>query len=158
VAVALQLDKRTVGVEELAREVVAEIAAGAHERSIAIEIRPLAAADADPTLLRQVFSNLVSNALKYTREAESGRIEIGSHEEDGATVYTVGDNGVGFDMQYSDKLFHVFQRLHRSEDYEGIGIGLALVDRIVRRHGGRIWAESAPGCGATFSFTLQPAA
>jgi PAS domain S-box-containing protein len=154
-----QLDKRTVGVERLAREVVREIAAGDPERSIEIEVGPLADAEADPTLLRQVLANLVANAFKYTRDAESARIEIDSHDEGGATVYTVRDNGVGFDMQYGDKLFQVFQRLHRSEDYEGIGIGLALVDRIVRRHGGRIWAESAPGCGATFSFTLaQPAA
>jgi two-component system, chemotaxis family, sensor kinase Cph1 len=104
--------------------------------------------------LRQVFVNLLSNAVKFTRNRIPTRIEVGSRNERGETVYFVRDNGVGFDMSYVDKLFNVFQRLHRVEDYEGTGVGLAIVQRIVARHGGRIWAKSAVDEGATFYFTL----
>ena len=110
---------------------------------------------ADYNLLRQVFANLLSNAIKFTCTRSNGRIEVGSMVKDGQTSYFVRDNGVGFDTQYSDKLFHVFQRLHRVEDYEGTGVGLAIVERIVARHGGRVWAESILGEGATFYFTLS---
>ena len=99
--------------------------------------------------------NLLSNALKFTRDAAPAVIEIEASERDGETVYSVRDNGVGFDAQYEDKLFGVFQRLHRAEDYEGTGVGLAIVQRIVQRHGGRVWAESPPGGGAAFHFTLK---
>jgi light-regulated signal transduction histidine kinase (bacteriophytochrome) len=109
-------------------------------------------------LLRQVFANLLSNAVKYSREAEQPRVEVDAYADNGTPVYVVRDNGVGFDMRYADKLFTVFQRLHHVDDYEGTGIGLALVARIVRRHGGRIWAESKPNEGATFYFTLQESA
>jgi light-regulated signal transduction histidine kinase (bacteriophytochrome) len=104
-------------------------------------------------LLRQVIVNLVSNAVKFTSECEVAHIEVGSQVRDGELVYYVRDNGIGFDMQYVDKLFGVFQRLHRA--YEGTGIGLAIVQRIVRRHGGRIWAEAAVGEGSTFYWVLQ---
>jgi signal transduction histidine kinase len=150
-----QLGKRTVGVDALAREVVDELEAEREGRSVEVSIGTLPPARADPTLLRQVLTNLVSNAFKYTRERELARIEIGSDQSDGLPVYFVRDNGVGFDMRYAGKLFQVFQRLHRAEEYEGTGLGLALVARIVKRHGGRIWAEARPDEGATFYFTLE---
>jgi light-regulated signal transduction histidine kinase (bacteriophytochrome) len=105
--------------------------------------------------LRQVFANLLANAHKFTRKCEVARIEVGYRDIDGEGVYFVKDNGAGFDMQYAHKLFGVFQRLHRSDDYEGTGVGLAMVHNIVERHGGRIWAEAEQGKGATFFFTLS---
>jgi light-regulated signal transduction histidine kinase (bacteriophytochrome) len=97
---------------------------------------------------------LLSNAVKFPQPKESARIEVGLAADDGRPAIFVRDNGVGFSMKYADKLFGVFQRLHRQEDFEGTGVGLATVERIVRKHGGRIWAEAEPGSGATFYFTL----
>jgi light-regulated signal transduction histidine kinase (bacteriophytochrome) len=101
--------------------------------------------------------NLLSNAIKYTGRSDNPKIEVGSKLEDSEHVYFVADNGVGFDMQYAHKLFGVFQRLHRAEEFEGTGVGLATAQRIVHRHGGRIWADSTPGHGTTFCFTLGQA-
>jgi light-regulated signal transduction histidine kinase (bacteriophytochrome) len=149
------LGKRTLDVDSIARE-VASLVEGEHPgRPSEISIAALPEANADPTLVRQVFANLLSNAIKYTRSTETPAIEVASYQDNGWPVYLVRDNGVGFDMRYANKLFTVFQRLHRVEDYEGTGIGLALVSRIVSRHGGRIWAEAKPDEGATFYFTLQ---
>jgi PAS domain S-box-containing protein len=108
----------------------------------------------DAFLLKQVWVNILSNAVKYSRRSNPPIIEIGSGSSQGEVIYYIKDNGVGFDMRYADKLFGVFQRLHRQEDYEGTGVGLAIVQRIIHRHGGRVWAESSPGAGATFYFSL----
>lgn len=123
------------------------------ERDVRVRISALPPCRADPGLLRQVYANLLSNAIKYTRKRARAEIEVGWSPEGGG-VYFVKDNGVGFDLKYASKLFGVFQRLHRAEDYEGTGVGLAIVHRIVTRHGGRVWAESAVDQGATFRFTI----
>ncbi len=122
--------------------------------STEIQILPLQSCRADSFLLKQVWMNLLSNALKYSRLSNPPVIEIGSGNSEREVIYYVKDNGVGFDMRYAGKLFGVFQRLHRQEDYEGTGVGLAIVQRIIHRHGGRVWAESRPGAGATFHFSL----
>jgi PAS domain S-box-containing protein len=129
---------------------ISEVAAGRHR----IDIGELPQAVADRGLLRQVWVNLLSNAVKYSRQRDLARIEVGGIEEGDALHYWVRDNGAGFDMAYADKLFKVFQRLHRDPAFEGTGVGLAIVARIVHKHGGRVWAEGAPGAGATFHFTL----
>jgi light-regulated signal transduction histidine kinase (bacteriophytochrome) len=123
-------------------------------RQIDWRIGPLPEVNGDIVLLGQVFTNLLSNAIKFTRLQDHPIIEIGTCQEKGATAIFVRDNGAGFNTQFADKLFGVFQRLHRADEFEGTGIGLATVQRIVHRHGGRIWAESEPGKGATFFFTL----
>lgn len=129
--------------------------ASAGDETFEIVVEDLPRVEADPTLLRQIFQNLLSNAMKFTRDVPSPKIVVGSKCENDTTVYFVRDNGVGFDMKHADKLFGVFQRLHKSDKYEGTGAGLAIVDRIVRKHGGRIWAEARPDEGATFYFTLN---
>ena len=105
-------------------------------------------------MLRQVYINLLSNAIKFSRDREIQKIEVGAEVKDGETVYYVKDNGVGFDMRYADKLFGVFQRLHSVNEFTGTGIGLAIVKRIISRHGGRVWAQGVVGAGATFYFSL----
>src|SRR5262249_30195309 len=114
----------------------------------------LPSAHGDASLLEQVLMNLLSNAFKFTRGRNPAVVEVESQTQDGEVVYLVRDNGAGFDMKHADKLFGVFQRLHSTAQFEGTGVGLSIVQRIVQRHGGRIWAESAPGSGATFYFTL----
>ena len=106
------------------------------------------------SLLRQVWINLLSNAVKFSAKAEQPRIEVGGYPEGAAQVFYVRDNGAGFDMKYYDKLFGVFQRLHRSDEYPGTGVGLAIVQRVVSKHGGKVWAQGAVKQGATFFFTL----
>jgi PAS domain S-box-containing protein len=123
-------------------------------RHVAIVVGELPDCEADASLLKQVWLNLLANALKYTRKRDAAVITIGSERETGTDSYFVQDNGAGFDMKYADKLFGVFQRLHLADDYEGTGVGLALVQRIVQRHGGRVWAEAKLNLGATFHFTL----
>ena len=145
---------KPVDTADLVRQCLDDLAAERAGRQVEIAVGELPPCWADPALLRQVWLNLLANALKFTRARDPARVEVGSSTQDGETVYFVRDNGVGFDMAYADKLFGVFQRLHRQEDYEGTGVGLALVQRILHRHGGRAWAEAEPGRGATFSFTL----
>jgi light-regulated signal transduction histidine kinase (bacteriophytochrome) len=125
-------------------------------RNIDWDIRELPEVEGDPAMLKLVFVNLLSNSLKFTRSRPRGVIEVGceSSEMDGEMVVYVRDNGVGFDMKYVDKLFNIFQRLHRPEDFEGTGVGLANVRRIVHRHGGRTWAEGVVNEGATVRFSL----
>ncbi len=117
-------------------------------------MRDLPPAHADGDLIHQVFANLLSNAVKFTRTRETPIIEVGYDTEDRENVYYVKDNGVGFDMRYADKLFGVFQRLHTIEEFEGTGVGLAIVHSIIRRHGGRVWADAKVNEGATIYFTL----
>ena len=144
--------KRPVDMRRLASEVVTEMQAGSS--TAAVEIAALPAAHADPALLKQVWVNLIGNALKYSSKRADARVQIGGREENGEYVYWVRDNGVGFDMRYVDKLFGVFQRLHRPEEFDGTGVGLAIVQRLVAGHGGRVWAEAKPGEGACFHFSL----
>lgn len=150
-----EIAKQRVRLEDVVRQAIVELPPEARERNIEWLIEPLAYADCDPGLMKLVFSNLLSNSAKFTRTRENAVIEVGECESRGVPAYFVRDNGVGFDQKYADKLFGVFQRLHRQEDFEGTGIGLATVQRIVRRHGGEIWAESEPDRGATFFFTLD---
>jgi two-component system sensor histidine kinase/response regulator len=119
-----------------------------------ITIYPLLPCNGDENLLEQVFTHLISNALKYSGKTKKPLIEVASYEKDREKIYYVKDNGVGFDMKYYDKLFEVFQRLHTPNEFEGTGVGLALVKRIIKRHGGKVWAEAEPGKGATFYFSL----
>jgi len=149
------LNKRAVDTERLVRGVIEDLGSQREGRQIEIRIDVLPPCHGDPALLKQVWVNLLSNALKYTRKCERAVLEIGCGREKNVDVYFVRDNGTGFDMQYADKLFGVFQRLHRAEDYEGTGVGLAIVHRVIHRHGGRVWAEAALDRGATFHFTLE---
>ena len=140
---------------EAVRQVWEELRAEREGRRVELALGELPECQADPALLKQVYANLLANALKFTRKREVAEIEVGCREEAGQRVYFVKDNGVGFDMQYAPKLFGVFQRLHRAEDYEGTGVGLALVQRIIHRHGGRVWASAEVDKGAEFCFTLE---
>lgn len=160
------LNKQPVAPAKLVRQALEELRAEQEGRRIEIIIgdpsagsgQALPICQADPILLKQVFVNLLSNALKFTRRREVARIEVGYLPRPGeggeGGAYFVKDNGVGFDMRYADKLFGVFQRLHRAEEYEGTGVGLAIVQRIIHRHGGRVWAEAEVDGGATFYFTI----
>jgi PAS domain S-box-containing protein len=131
-----------------------DLSAEISDRQVDWHIAVLPTVECDPGLIKQVFFNLLANAVKFTRPQQGARIEIGLTEGNGQPAIFVRDNGVGFDMKYADKLFGVFQRLHRQEDFEGTGVGLATVERILRKHGGRIWVQAEPGSGATFYFTL----
>ncbi len=149
-----ELSKRSFDTGALVRTALGELGFLSADRKVDLQIGPLAESYGDPALLKQVWLNLLSNALKYTRKREAGTIEVGCVKTKGVETFFVRDNGTGFDMRYADKLFGVFQRFHRAEDYEGTGVGLAIVQRIVRRHGGEVWAEAAVDRGATFYFTL----
>ena len=143
-----------VDLSQLAQGIVAELQRTHPERKVNINIKPSLKARGDPGLLRAVLENLLNNAWKFTSKREQAEIEFGSQLENEETIYFIRDNGAGFDMAYVGKLFGAFQRLHAMTEYSGTGIGLATVQRIINRHGGRIWAEGAVGQGATFFFTL----
>lgn len=154
------LEAETVDMERLVGACARQLMDDMGDRAVQIAMDPLPPCLGDTRLLRQVWTNLLANAFKYTRDRGEARIAIGAHADGdvpGSIVYHVKDNGVGFDMAYAGKLFGVFQRLHRAEEYEGTGVGLAIVQRIVSRHGGRVWAEAAVGEGATFLFSLPAA-
>jgi signal transduction histidine kinase len=149
-----QLSLQKTPLDSLLRQVVEDFAPECTGRELEWRIGALSSADCDPGLMKQVFANLVSNALKYTRKREHAVIQVGQTKQNHERVIFVRDNGVGFDMQYVGKLFGVFQRLHKARDFEGTGVGLAIVQRIIRKHGGRIWAEAELDQGATFFFTI----
>ena len=148
------LNKQWLEVGEIVEQALQQLVDDQLGRDIELRIGELGKCQGDATLLQQVWVNLLTNALKFTRSSHPAVIEVGKLDETDHTVYFVRDNGVGFNMAYADKLFGVFQRLHRSEEFEGTGVGLAIVKRIIERHGGEIWAEAEPGKGAAFYFTI----
>ncbi|MBE2283308.1 MAG: PAS domain S-box protein [Prosthecobacter sp.] len=151
----LPLSKRPIDTASLVRSVIEDLAPQREGRQIDIRVAALPGCEGDPALLKQVWVNLLSNAIKYTRKRDAAAIDVGCTTDSGGNVFFVRDNGTGFDMRYAHKLFGVFQRLHRAEEYEGTGVGLAIVQRVIHRHGGRVWAEAAVDQGATFYFTLE---
>ena len=151
-----ELLRHEVNLKALTESTISEIERETGERPIQWRVGELPNVECDSALMRQVFRNLLSNAVKFTRARNPAVIEVGKDLRNEGLVLFVRDNGVGFDMRYADKLFGVFQRLHLQDEFEGTGVGLAMVQRIILKHGGRIWAESAPGQGAAFFFTLAP--
>ncbi|MFZ0537648.1 MAG: ATP-binding protein, partial [Candidatus Sulfotelmatobacter sp.] len=149
-----ELSIETTPLDLLLREALKDLEPDSSERQIEWRIGELFSAECDPGLMKQVFVNLLSNAVKYTGKRDHAVIEVGEMMQSGERVVFVRDNGAGFEMQYADKLFGVFQRLHKARDFEGTGVGLAIVQRIIGKHGGRIWAEAKLDQGATFFFTL----
>ena len=155
------LNRHPIQLNSVVTEVITMLQPESEGRQVEWVIADLSTVGCDPVLVKQVFQNLLTNALKFTRSREGSDrnakavIEVSYKETDGQTVFMVRDNGVGFNMKYVDKLFGVFQRLHRAEDFEGTGIGLATVQRIVQKHGGRVWAEAEVDKGAAFYFTLN---
>ena len=148
------MNKIPIALQRMIAEIVEELKPEIGGRRVEWIIGALPVVYGDRNLMRQVFFNLLENAVKYTRPREDARIEISCAAEATDVIIVVRDNGVGFDMQYAHKLFGVFQRLHGADEFEGTGIGLANVRRIISRHGGRTWAEGKIGEGATFYFTL----
>jgi signal transduction histidine kinase len=154
----VEVVKSDVDMHEVASAAVAEVVGSGDGGHAEIVVGALPAARGDPQMLRQVWVNLIANALKFSAPKPKPRIAVGGEHRGADIVYWVRDNGVGFDMAYAEKLFGVFHRLHRADEFPGVGVGLAIVRRIVTRHGGRVWAESAPGEGSTFFFTVGTAA
>jgi len=154
-----EVNREAIDLSSVARSVLDNLGGADPNRKADIRIAPGIVVNGDPALVRSLLENLLGNAWKFTRARPCAQIEldcVGPSETDGETVYRVRDNGVGFDMNHAEKLFEPFRRLHNDAEFEGTGVGLATVDRIVRRHGGKIWAEATPDRGATFSFTLAP--
>ena len=149
------LARQPVNLSQLASYILDDLRRAQPDRSVTVDIEPDLQVTGDPTLLRLVLENLLSNAWKYTGRTAPAQIHLRATLQDGQRVFEVKDNGAGFDMRSSDRLFGLFQRLHSANDFPGTGVGLASVQRIVRRHGGEIWAESSPGQGARFCFTIK---
>jgi light-regulated signal transduction histidine kinase (bacteriophytochrome) len=153
-----ELSRQVCGLNSVVEEVVSALKVEIGDRQVEWRIAELPLLECDPGLMKQVMMNLLTNALKFTRPRPSAIIEIGQQIVNGETVIFVRDNGVGFSMKYVDKLFGLFQRLHRQQDFEGTGVGLAIVQRIVNKHGGRVWADGELNKGATFYFNLHSGA
>jgi light-regulated signal transduction histidine kinase (bacteriophytochrome) len=153
-----EMNMGAIDMERMAREEFRKASGRSPGRDLRFVAKGLPRAFGDAALIRQALSNLLDNAIKFTRPNGAAVIEINGREDDRETVYCVKDNGVGFDMRYAGKLFQVFQRLHSSSEFEGTGVGLAVVQRIVHRHGGRVCAEGAPGAGASFYLTFPKSA
>ena len=149
-----RLSKQQVNVLQLVRVVLYELRSQQEGRNVEVKLDELPGCAADPALLKHVLMNLLSNAFKFTRPKPNAVVEIGASRQNGGIVYFVRDNGAGFDMAFASNLFGPFQRLHSQNDFEGTGVGLSIVQRIIERHGGRIWAEAEVNKGATFYFTL----
>jgi signal transduction histidine kinase len=149
-----EMRREPIDLSRLAEAILGDLATAHPDRAVDISIAPGLRTQGDPVLLRAALENLLTNAWKFSGKVPRAKIEFASMEKDGRRVYYVRDNGAGFDMAYADKLFGVFQRLHSTTEFEGTGVGLATVQRILRRHGGTIWADARPGEGATFFFTL----
>lgn len=147
-------ERRELDLHDMVLEIVEELRTREAHREVKVVIAHLPRIQGDPVLIRQVFDNLLSNAFKFTRSRSVARIQVGYFADNGDVVYYVRDNGAGFDMHYAHRLFGLFERLHRADEFEGTGIGLALVRRIVERHGGRVWAEGACDIGATLYLAL----
>jgi PAS domain S-box-containing protein len=156
-ATRTELRRERADLSALAREVVADLRAADPRRVVDVDVPDGLTAQGDPHLIRLVLQNLLGNAWKFTARRPDATIRVGADRHDGVDVFSVADNGAGFDMRYADKLFDPFQRLHSAAEFDGSGIGLAIVHRVVTRHGGRIRALSAPDAGATFRFSLTPA-
>ena len=150
-----EMRRERVDLSELAQDIVSQLEKSEPERRVEFFVKDDLVVNGDPSLLRVALENLLGNAWKFTGERTPARIEFGIEEQDGQRVYFVRDNGAGFDMAYADKLFGPFQRLHAATEFPGTGVGLASVQRIIHRHGGRVWAEAEVDQGATFYFTLK---
>jgi light-regulated signal transduction histidine kinase (bacteriophytochrome) len=150
-----EIQRTTVDLSALAQTIALELWLANPERQVEFVVAPGLVANADANLLRRVLENLLENAWKFTSRHLTARIEVGTRQQDGETVYFVRDDGAGFNQAYANQLFGPFQRLHSSTEFAGTGIGLAIVHRIIQRHGGRIWAEAAVEKGATIFFTLR---
>ena len=149
-----ELTKMNLSMNEIVSGIYEELKKNEDHRDITFNINNLPLSFADSTTIKQVWINLISNSIKYSKRKEKIIIEIGSEIKGDEIIYYIKDNGAGFDMRYADKLFGVFQRLHSEEEFEGTGVGLAIVQRIISKHGGRIWAEGKVNEGATFYFSL----
>ena len=150
-----ELKRQEIDTSKLVRGALDELGSPWRDRLVNVRIADMPSSFGDPVLLKQVWLNLLSNALKYTGKRDRAEIEVGCTRTNGAKTFFVRDNGTGFDLRYADKLFGVFQRLHRADEFEGTGVGLAIVQRVVHRHGGRVWADAQVDRGATFYFTLE---
>lgn len=149
-----ELGKTSTDMNALVNGVVDDIKFLNKSTPVEIIMNPMPAADCDTGMMKQVWVNLISNAVKYSAKTPNPKVEIGYEQKDGSPLYYVKDNGVGFDMQHAGKLFSVFQRLHAADEYEGTGVGLVIVQRVIKKHGGRVFAEAKPGKGASFYFEL----
>ncbi len=148
------LQTTVIQMTELAQSIFEELHSSEHQRPVSFQIHPLPTTLGDPSMMRQVWQNLLANALKFSNKRAEARVEVGATQSEQETIYWIRDNGAGFDMRYTGKLFGVFQRLHSAREFPGTGVGLAIVQRIVHRHGGRVWGEGAVDTGATFHFAL----